>query len=337
MFDEKVCRDIKSIREHIDLVDEEIVKLLAKRNFYVKEAAKFKNKEEEVNDIKRLREIFRSKKALAIKHGVSSTLVVDLYKTMIATSLKEEQNEFKNSKKQANIKKVAKIALVGDYKDEVSAHRCIPKALILASEKTDVKVDFTWIDTRRVNIKNLKKFDGIWCVPSSPYKSMQGVLNAINFARTHNIPFLATCAGYQYTAIEFARNELDYKKAEHEEVNKETSLALISFLDSSSKNKKEDIFLSNTSLLKQIYKKENIKEEYEGSYALNPDYVHIFKDSSMSFVAKNKNKEIKALEIKENRFFIATAYQPERLVLQNKSHCLIEEFVSKAYEYKLAP
>ena len=332
MFEVKNCKNLKDIRKSIDVLDDKIVQLLAKRSLYVKEAATFKKSLQEIKDANRVKEILESKNELAVKYGVASTLIHDLYKIILAHFVKEEQEEFENQK---NNPKTVKIAIIGDYNEKVTAHISIEQAFSLSYSKTQIDVDFSWIDTRRVNIKHLKKFDAIWCAPSSPYQSMQGVLNAINFARTNNVPFLGTCAGYQYTAIEFARNELDYENAEHQEVNKDASMPLFTILPSITEEKEADVFLSNNSFLKKIYNKQHIKEEFEGNYVLNSKYAHIFNNSAMTLVAMNKNKEVKALEIKENRFFIATAFQPERSALKDKSHCLIEHFISCAYEYKL--
>ena len=331
MFEVKNCKNLEDIRKSIDVLDDKIVQLLAKRSLYVKEAATFKKSLQEIKDANRVKEILESKNELAVKYGVASTLIQNMYKVMLKHFIKEEQEEFKKQKKNT---KTVNIAIIGDYNEKITAHTCIAKALSLAHNKTHIEVDFLWINSRRVNIKHLKKFDAIWCAPSSPYKSMQGVLNAINFARTNNVPFLGTCAGYQYTAIEFARNELDYANAQHQEVNKETSMPLFALLHSITEEKEADVFLSNNSLLKKIYKEEHIKEEFEGKYVLNSKYAHIFDDSAMKLVAIDKNKDVKALEIKENRFFIATAFQPERSALKNKSHCLIERFIISAYEYK---
>ena len=38
----------------------------------------------------------------------------------------------------------------------------------------------------------LKQFDALWCAPGSPYKSMDGALRGIQFARERGWPFIAT-------------------------------------------------------------------------------------------------------------------------------------------------
>jgi len=38
----------------------------------------------------------------------------------------------------------------------------------------------------------LAGFDGLWAAPASPYQSMEGMLNGIEFARRRDWPFVGT-------------------------------------------------------------------------------------------------------------------------------------------------
>ena len=49
--------------------------------------------------------------------------------------------------------------------------------------------------------KTLEDFDGLWASPGSPYKSFDGMLKGIEFARRRDWPYLGTCAGFQYAFI----------------------------------------------------------------------------------------------------------------------------------------
>ena len=67
--------------------------------------------------------------------------------------------------------------------------------------------------------KMLESFDGLWASPGSPYKSLDGMLKGIEFARKRDWPFLGTCGGFQYAFIECARNVLGLKDADTAENN----------------------------------------------------------------------------------------------------------------------
>jgi CTP synthase (UTP-ammonia lyase) len=59
-----------------------------------------------------------------------------------------------------------------------------------------VTVDSSWLPTESLDVeaskKTLERFDGLWCSPGSPYKSMNGALKAIRFAREMGWPFIGT-------------------------------------------------------------------------------------------------------------------------------------------------
>jgi CTP synthase (UTP-ammonia lyase) len=67
--------------------------------------------------------------------------------------------------------------------------------------------------------KILESFDGLWASPGSPYKSLDGMLKGIEFARRRDWPFLGTCGGFQYAFIEFARHVLNIADADSAENN----------------------------------------------------------------------------------------------------------------------
>lgn len=99
---------------------------------------------------------------------------------------------------------VLRIALVGDYSPQVTAHAAIPKALALVAEHLGCCVEPVWMATGRLDgnaAAELGPFDGVWCVPASPYASMEGALAAIRFARETSRPFLGTCGGFQHAVL----------------------------------------------------------------------------------------------------------------------------------------
>src|SRR5664280_2285947 len=78
-------------------------------------------------------------------------------------------------------KRAARICLVGDYDPKVTAHQAIPKALALAAEGNAVEP--VWLGTELALDADLDPYSGFWCVPASPYRSMEGALRVIRFAR----------------------------------------------------------------------------------------------------------------------------------------------------------
>jgi CTP synthase (UTP-ammonia lyase) len=90
-----------------------------------------------------------------------------------------------------------KVGIIGDYNPKIiSSHISTNEALSHAAGALSVSVDFTWLPTLSLagqSIKRtLKQFDALWCAPGSPYKSMEGALQAIRFAREMGFPFIGT-------------------------------------------------------------------------------------------------------------------------------------------------
>jgi CTP synthase (UTP-ammonia lyase) len=108
-----------------------------------------------------------------------------------------------------------RVALIGDYDPSVIAHQAIPEALRLSADSGH-SVEGVWIHTGSIsNAKfQLGDFDGVWCVPASPYANMDGALEAIRFARESRRPFLGTCGGFQHALIEYARNVCNIRAAD---------------------------------------------------------------------------------------------------------------------------
>src|SRR5690348_13523420 len=123
-----------------------------------------------------------------------------------------------------------RIGLIGDYSPEILAHVAIPRALDFAASDVGVPVEPVWLATDRLaqdGVAVLSMFDVLWCVPGSPYASMDGALAAIRFARERGVPFLGTCGGFQHALIEYARNVLGLAAADHAESNPDAALPLI--------------------------------------------------------------------------------------------------------------
>jgi CTP synthase (UTP-ammonia lyase) len=93
---------------------------------------------------------------------------------------------------------VRRIALVGDFRPEVAAHRAIPLALGRAATDASVTLRLDWIDTATIgrNIEaRLAGYTGVWVVPASPYADTGAALAAIRHARWADL--LCTC-GFQH-------------------------------------------------------------------------------------------------------------------------------------------
>lgn len=229
--------------------------------------------------------------------------------------------------------KAVKIALIGDYNADVTAHQAIPKALTIAARTNQLKVEFEWLATSGligdIN-KKLAVYQGVWCVPASPYENTQGALSAIRYARESQVPFLGTCGGYQHAILEFARNVLNLGQADNTEVNPQTNFPLINQLVCSLIEQSGKISLLESARISAIYNQNHITEKYHCSYGFNRDYINLFDGSDLMITGQDDDGDPRVIELNSHPFFIGTAFQPERSALNAINHPLINEFILAA-------
>ena len=222
------------------------------------------------------------------------------------------------------------VALVGDYNEDVLAHKAIPSAIDLASDNLGLSTVYNWISTESVNLSLINNYDAIWCMPGSPYKNMNGAILAIHFARENNVPFLGTCGGYQHAVLEYARNKLGYKEADNSEVDPKTEMPLISALTCKLVDENDIVILKRDSFTAKLYQSIRVEEEYHCSFGVNPKYLSIFNDSDMNFVGFDVSGDPRVFELVGHPFYIGTAFQPERSAIEGKIHPLIVGLINAA-------
>ena len=90
------CNNLEEVRYNIDKIDNEIIKLIAKRQEYVIQASKFKKDTNSVKAPKRVEEVIEKVKDLATEYGANKDLVENIYRTMISNFINLEMKEYKN-------------------------------------------------------------------------------------------------------------------------------------------------------------------------------------------------------------------------------------------------
>ena len=211
------------------------------------------------------------------------------------------------------------IGLIGDRNDSVVAHRAIPLTLEMAGAACDVAIDVSWIGTDQIGDGAvLSDLDGVWCAPASPYRDMDGALTAIRIAREQKIPFLGTCGGFQHAVIEYARNVVGWTDAEHAETAPRAQRQVIVPLLCSLVEVADTVHLVEGSRLARAYGETRIVEGYHCSYGLSSDFRHAIADTSLRVSAVDDSDDIRGMELDDHPFFVATLFQHERNVFQDR-------------------
>lgn len=223
-----------------------------------------------------------------------------------------------------------RVGLIGDHNHAVKAHRAIPQAIYLAGQAAGVVVESEWIHTElleRFGGDSLSEYSALWCVPASPYASMNGALMGIQYAREHRVPFLGTCGGFQHSLIEIARNKLHIQDADHAETNPDASALFVTPLTCALREVEGNILLEEGSRIRTIYGADEVTEEFNCGFGLNPLYKERLKEAGVRITGVDAQGDARVIELADHPFFLATLYQPERSALKGRSHPIVEAYL----------
>ncbi|MDP4090501.1 MAG: glutamine amidotransferase [Bacillota bacterium] len=229
-----------------------------------------------------------------------------------------------------------KIGIIGDYDPERLSHKATDEALRHCAGHLGIELELQWLPTEALEENTdeiVHHFDGLWCSPGSPYKSMKGAVNAIRFAREQDYPFIGTCGGFQHAVIEYAQNKLGWINAGHAEYDPFSSELFITALCCSLVGETRRILILPNSKVYAIYGKAEVEERYNCSFGLNPEYQRLMDESGFRVAGTDEAGEARILELPQNRFFTATLFQPQLSSSQENPHELILAYLtaSKAF------
>ncbi len=240
------------------------------------------------------------------------------------------------------------IGILGDYSPNSPTLPSIEKSIQYAAEKLKASVKAQWLPTESLVDpeldSKLEAFDGLWAAPGSPYKSFDGMLRGIEFARRRDWPFLGTCGGFQYALIECARNVLGIKDADSAENSSDSKNIIISPVACAAPDRKAnapklsgampELRIRPGSYLHSFYKKDVVTEEFFCNFEVNPEFEGGIMEAGLSIAARGEQGEIRAVEFPNHRFFIATLFQPQLSSKPGKPHPVIVEFLNAAAKWQ---
>jgi CTP synthase (UTP-ammonia lyase) len=89
-----------------------------------------------------------------------------------------------------------RIGIVADYSPKNKYHVATENSISHAAKALNVEAEAVWLDTDTLDNdsaeQRLSECQAIWCGTSSPYRSMEGALRGIRFAREQGWPFIGT-------------------------------------------------------------------------------------------------------------------------------------------------
>ena len=240
------------------------------------------------------------------------------------------------------------IALVGKYVSLHDAYISVVEALKHGGITNHATVHIKWIDSETVTPENVEELlgdcNGVLVPGGFGSRGIEGKILAIQYARTHGIPFLGLCLGMQLTIVEYARNVIGYTDAHSVELDPNTTHPVIALMPD--QNGVEDIggtlrlgaypcVLDKDSRAYQLYGQENISERHRHRYEVNNDYRAVLTEHGLRLSGLSPDGRIVEMcELTEHPFFVATQGHPELKSRPNRPHPLFKGFVEAALENK---
>lgn len=249
------------------------------------------------------------------------------------------------------------IGMVGKYVELTDAYKSLNEALLHAGLHANRRVNIHYFESSEFaggDIDALKKMDAILVPGGFGERGVDGKINAVKYAREHDVPYLGICLGLQVATIEFARNVLGLSDADSTEWSENTSnpiIALVSeWVNEQGKveTRTDESDLGGTmrlgaldgsikagTKLHTIYGSDVIRERHRHRYEVNSQYEKTLEEGGMVISARSVDNDlVEAIELPEHPWFVACQSHPEFTSTPIDGHPLFRSFVDAAVTYR---
>jgi CTP synthase len=246
--------------------------------------------------------------------------------------------------KHSTLKRRVKIALVGKYVALHDAYISVAESLRHAGIWHDAQVDINWVDSDTVTAENaaelLVGMDGILVPGGFGDRGIEGKINAVTYARTHDIPYLGICLGMQLAVVEFARNVLGLEDANSTEFNPETTHNVIDLMEGQRKidglggtmrlGRYGCNIIEGTHSF-EAYGTRQISERHRHRYEFNNDYRAQMQAAGLKLVGLSPDENlVEIVELAGHRWFVGVQFHPEFKSRPIRPHPIFRDFIGAA-------
>ena len=213
------------------------------------------------------------------------------------------------------------VALVGKYALE-DAYISIHEALKHAGLDAGVDVNVLWVDSDAMDAEHESRLEAAEAVvvPGGfGARGTDGKVDAVRYAREHEVPFLGLCLGFQMAVVEYARNVLDLEGADSAEMDPDTPHPVIDILPEQAgvddmggtmRLGAHETQLEPDSLAAEVYGDAVCVERHRHRYEVNPQYIDDLEAAGLRFSGR-AGRRMEVLELPGHPFFLGTQFHPE--------------------------
>ena len=238
-----------------------------------------------------------------------------------------------------------RIAVVGKYTDLVDAYKSVHEALIHGGIANDVAVEIDWLsseDFAGTDTELLQAYDGLLIPGGFGERGIEGMLEAVRWARENDLPFFGICLGLQCAVIEFARSVCGLPEAHSYEFVPETPDPVICMMDSQQNITTKGgtmrlgqypCRLREESRSRQIYDSAEVSERHRHRYEVNNAYREILEEHGLAMSGLSPDEFlVEMIELYDHPWFVGCQFHPELKSRPTRPHPLFASFIGAAVE-----
>jgi len=247
------------------------------------------------------------------------------------------------------------IAIVGKYVEYEDSYKSLKEALTHGAISQNLKLKIHWIEAEglessgpddRSYESQLESYDGILVPGGFGKRGIDGMLNAIRYAREKNVPYFGICLGMQTACIEFARNVCGLKDAnssefdpatEHRIIYKLRELLGVEEMGGTMRLGAWTCILQEDSLANRAYGgQKEISERHRHRYEFNREYEALLTGAGLRISGSTPDQTyVEIVEIPGHPYFLGCQFHPEFKSKPLEPHPLFREFIIASYRHRL--
>jgi len=243
------------------------------------------------------------------------------------------------------------IAIVGKYVEYEDSYKSLKEALTHGAIAENLKLNVTWIEAEGLESKTpedksyetqLEGFDGILVPGGFGKRGIEGMLNAIRYAREKKVPYFGICLGMQTACIEYARNVCGLKDAnssefdpatQHRVIYKLRELLGVEEMGGTMRLGAWTCVIQPDTLAYRVYGTTEISERHRHRYEFNREYEALLTGGGLQISGSTPDSTyVEMVEIPGHPYFIGCQFHPEFKSKPLEPHPLFQQFVKAGYE-----
>jgi CTP synthase len=244
-----------------------------------------------------------------------------------------------------------RIAVVGKYTDLHDAYKSVEEALIHGGIAHNAGVDIEWVGSDHFTDQQaagaiLANHDGLLIPGGFGVRGIEGMVEAVRWAREHELPFLGICLGLQVAIIEFARQVCGMPETNSTEFDPECETPVISLM-ASQKNVSDlggtmrlgayTARLRAGSKAAQAYGATEISERHRHRWEVSNAYRDLLAEHGLRLSGQSPDGGlVEVIELPNHPWFIGCQFHPELKSRPTRPHPLFAGFIGAALRRRRA-